>query len=215
MTAGNLLSVLAPATLEPDSVAELAANKTKGKIILSLTWKSCFWILSSVLTGDLHFPNKTGLVPVPTWQPFQIKSYLTLRVITFALWQAWNTSMVLFLHLQGKRTENYSSIFWQNHLSAMLWFFIVKLTYYSNTNLVVFISAWPLSPAASRTQEWCEKFHYQHPPAGEEIISCFSSGLDSLIDQVKAWHHHPCLTSSPYQGGVILVPLLSAKVTLT
>lgn len=32
-----LLSVLAPATYKPDSVAELAANKTKGKIILSLT----------------------------------------------------------------------------------------------------------------------------------------------------------------------------------
>lgn len=32
--------------------------------------------------------------------------------------------MVLFLHLWGKRTENYSSIFWQNHLlSTMLCFF--------------------------------------------------------------------------------------------
>lgn len=32
-----LLPVLAPATYKPDSVSELAANETKGKIILSLT----------------------------------------------------------------------------------------------------------------------------------------------------------------------------------
>lgn len=91
----------------------------------------------------------------------------------------------------------------------------MKLTNYSNTALVVLSTAWPLSPAASRIQEWCEKTLYQNPPTGEEIISFFSSGLDSLTDQVKTWHHHSCLTSSPYQGGVILVPLLSAKVTLT
>lgn len=130
-----------------------------------------------------------------------------LRVITFALWQAWSTSMVVFLHLQGKRTENYSSIFWQNPLlSPLLWFFrgLHCETQYSNTGLLAVGSAWPLSPAARRIQEQHEKFLYQSPSSGEEIISCFSSGLDNLIDQVKTWHH-PCLTSSSHRGGVILL----------
>lgn len=61
-----LLCALAPATYEPDSVGELAASKTKGKIILSLTSKSCFSILSSVLTDDLHFSSKTRLIQIPT-----------------------------------------------------------------------------------------------------------------------------------------------------
>lgn len=76
-------------------------------------------------------------------------------------------------------------------------------TVYSNSNLLVLSSPWALSPAGRNIQDWCEKFLYQTPQTGEEIISCFSSGcLDSLKDQMKTWHHHPCLASSPYQGGV-------------
>lgn len=118
--------------------------------------------------------------------------------------------MVLFPHLWGKITESSSSTFWQNPLLSKNSIVFQSCpqqnspTVNCNTDLLALTSPWPLSPAGKNIQDWVEKFLYQNSPTRNEIISCFSSDhLGSLKDQMKTWHHNPCLKSSPYQEGVI------------
>lgn len=126
------LLLLAPVTYEPARVSEQSASWIKGKIILYLTWNSCF----SILRQQAQFILVTYISPITQdyYQDLRETHFrcnltytLIVRVIMFALWQAWNTSIVLFPHLWGKRTENSSSIFWQKHLLSTVLEFLKDL----------------------------------------------------------------------------------------
>jgi len=186
-------SLLAPVTEEPASVSELEANKAKGKIILFFTQNSSCLILRL----------QAQLLPITHVSPIKPDSYqhqhashfrcnLTLCCGSLRLYYGKSERLPWsFFHIsEGKEQKIPQVVSDKTACCQQCYSFsrisTVKFTY----SLFQHRSAASQLSFATLTswniQDWCEKFLYQNPPSGEEIISCFSSGhWNGLKDQLQ------------------------------